>query len=203
MLVYKRASIITVLLVLLFLLVMVISIGCVSHKKHVEKAREQITSAIGFIESNKDFLDLLLDIQKRIYTMNEEMISNPDISDANIMKDLMISISQGSFQMNMTMGSTSYAVHIIENGSEYDIISDSEKRVIANMLKEMMPDDHPFGLNVSSERITIDFYHYGLAYLYISSPAIEHEYPYGGNYINYEYARKVTDDWCVQIYKHE
>ena len=189
------------LMVISILLCVMLSVGCVSSMRQVTKIKKAIPNAIGFIEDNKEFLDLLIDIRDRIREFNEGETENADQEDIDGIKYYLISITREELKIRGRYGNPRAAIRIVEPGSRYDILGADEKQVIKEKLIEMMPDDHPFGLRITTDEIILDYTRYHRAYLYIEHPPYETERGNMDTYTWYEYAKKVNDDWCIHIYK--
>lgn len=174
--------------------------SCMSDLEQVETARKQIPEAAEFISDNKEFLDMLLDIQKRIRSLNEDKKSSTDDNEPGIIGDYRISIYKDELSI-IKFDENFSSPRSIEEGNEYDILTTDEKQLIKNKLLEMSHDEHPRIIRISMERVSMSFYYYERATIYIESPAVEFEHHYGDSYVMYKYSEKVNSDWCVYLEK--
>jgi len=175
--------------------------SCVPDSWQVETARKQIPVAIEFIGDNKEFLDMLLDIQERVRSFNEQMQIGLNSSEDTLIGRYMMTLYKEDLAIFMTLGEYSSASRSVQVGSEYDILTYNEKQLIKDKLLEMMLDERTMTINIFLEKVSLSFYRYQRATIYIESPAEEFEDQDGDSYLTYYYAEKVNHDWCVYLEK--
>jgi hypothetical protein len=175
--------------------------SCVPDSWQVETARNQISEAISFVDSNKEFLDMLLDIQIRIRSYNEHMQSGYGDSETSIIGGYKMTIQKENLDIYVRLGASSSNPRPIEMVSDCDILTAYEKQRIEDKLLEVMPDESPMIIQIPEERVSMSYYYYERATIYIVSPSMEFELQDGDSYLKYNYAEKVNDDWCVYLEK--
>ena len=171
------------------------AIGPPSHKKQVTTVREAIPEAIQFYEDNIDFFDLLIDIKMRIVEFNGEGETAPSGLEnyhfGKVTEYLTITVKEGSAIFDFKL--TGYS----------NLLTPDERALIEKTLLQL-EDEYWRGVTyVTSKFVSVNYFNYHRASLEILNPAEEFEEGDKDDNSNryYEYAKIISDDWCVYIFK--
>jgi len=187
--------------IICFALCGALSTGCVSHVKQVEKVRAAIPEAIKFIESNVEFLDMLLDIKDRIKMFNENSSNTPDSDETLVIDSITFEIYKGGLDVIVYFEEANTRGRIGIIGSRFDILTFSEMDTIESKLLELLSYGHTSGMVMSADEISISYTEYRRAFLLIENPALEFEIGNSVTYTYYESSEQITDEWCIRICK--
>ena len=164
-----------------------------SARKQFETVEAKVPDAIQFMEENKEFLDMLLDIQRRIKAFNEEgALSSYSFLNLN---EYTFSLREDGIQIRVFCDDVQQNRGVLKQRSKYDLLASEEKEIIEAMLMEFL-SDRP-SILVSSHVISISYMSYNRAFLHIENPVREFVARYEDSHENYWVSIKINDDWCI------
>jgi len=171
--------------------------GCRSPTKEINTIKAVIPEAIEFIERNKDFFDLLQDIQKRIREFNETA-SGALIEDSSAaINRYIMSIHRDEFYIMVYCDDKEYNQKNTNIGDKYNLVTAKERQVIEDKVREIRIDEYQRAIRIMPDSIVVEYKQYEWAFLFIESPSLEHE-NIAARPMEHDSRIKVTDDWCIR-----